>query len=157
MRVVGDIDFDRAQRFLSRLGLTLSLVARSEPIPGSYWGAPEAGLVDSVLFVHDNTPVHSLLHEACHYICMTAERRAELDTDAGGDDLEEAAVCYLQALLADGFPGYTRAALFQDMDDWGYSFRLGGAAAWFEEDAQDAREWLIARRLVDAFGTQQVH
>ena len=27
---------------------------------------------------------------------------------------------------------------------WGYSFRLGSAAAWFAEDAEDARDWLIA-------------
>ncbi|NIS90685.1 MAG: hypothetical protein GTN98_11520, partial [Woeseiaceae bacterium] len=49
--------------------------------------------------MRSDTPVHSLLHETCHIICMSRERRAELETDAGGDDLEEAAVCYLQVLL----------------------------------------------------------
>ena len=44
--------------------------------------------------------MHSVLHESSHYICMSPERRAALDRDAGGDDLEEAAVCYLQVLLA---------------------------------------------------------
>src|SRR5256885_5038582 len=46
------------------------------------------------------TLFRSVLHEASHYVCMTAERRAGLDRDAGGSDLEEAAVCYLQVLLA---------------------------------------------------------
>ena len=27
------------------------------------------------------------------------------------------------------------------MDAWGYSFRLGSARAWFEHDAEDARQW----------------
>ena len=30
----------------------------------------------------------------------------------------------------------------RDMDDWGYSFRLGSTEAWFEADAEDARAWL---------------
>ena len=41
-----------------------------------------AGLIGSRLFVRDDTPVHSLLHEGCHYICMDSARRARLDTDA---------------------------------------------------------------------------
>ena len=32
-----------------------------------------------------------------------------------------------------------------DMDAWGYTFRLGSAHAWFEHDAEDAREFLHAR------------
>ena len=68
-----------------------------------------------------------LLHEACHYICMAPERRAGFDRDAGGDDLEESAVCYLQVLLADELPGVGRERLCADMDAWGYSFRLGNA------------------------------
>lgn len=35
------------------------------------------------------------------------------------------------------------------MDDWGYSFRLGTAKQWFENDAHDARAWLIRHRLID--------
>jgi hypothetical protein len=35
------------------------------------------------------------------------------------------------------------------MDRWGYSFRLGGARAWFEQDAADARSWLLERGLID--------
>jgi hypothetical protein len=40
----------------------------------------------------------------------------------------------------------------RDMDDWGYSFRLGGAAALFAEDAEDARAWLIRHELLDPQG-----
>jgi hypothetical protein len=29
-----------------------------------------------------------------------------------------------------------------DMDRWGYSFRLGSARAWFDNDADDANLWL---------------
>jgi hypothetical protein len=36
------------------------------------------------------------------------------------------------------------------MDEWGYTFRLGSAAAWFAEDAEDARQWLIRHGLIDA-------
>jgi hypothetical protein len=38
------------------------------------------------------------------------------------------------------------------MDEWGYSFRLGSAAVWFAEDADDARDWLIRHGLLDAEG-----
>jgi len=34
------------------------------------------------------------------------------------------------------------------MDAWGYSFRLGSAQAWFEQDAEDARSFLVARGLL---------
>ncbi len=74
--------------------------------------------------------------------------RAIAHTSAGGDDLEEAAVCYLQCLLADEVAGYSRSRLFNDMDAWGYSFRLGSARAWFENDADDARSWLSVRALL---------
>jgi hypothetical protein len=38
------------------------------------------------------------------------------------------------------------------MDEWGYSFRLGSAAQWFAEDAEDARRWLEQHGLIDAAG-----
>jgi hypothetical protein len=79
---------------LERYGMQLELVASGEAIPGSYWGHSEAGLRGERLYARLDTPVHSVLHEASHYICMTAERRAGLDRDAGGTDLEESAVCY---------------------------------------------------------------
>jgi hypothetical protein len=80
---------------------------------------------------------------------MTPERRVGLDRDAGGDDSEENAVCYLQILLADELPGVGRVRLCRDMDAWGYSFRLGSARTWFERDSDDARIWLIASGVID--------
>jgi hypothetical protein len=135
---------------LHHYGLTLVLVAPQEQIPGSYWGDSEAGLQGDRLYARLDTPVHSVLHEASHYVCMTPERRAGLDRDAGGDDPEEAAVCYLQILLADELPGVGRERLMADMDAWGYSFRLGSTRAWFESDAEDARRWLQRHGVTDA-------
>jgi len=134
---------------LDRFGLDLALVAPQEHIPGSYWGEREAGLKGDRLYARLDTPVHSVLHEAAHYLCMTPERRAGLDTDAGGDDIEEAAVCYLQILLAEALPGVGRERMVADMDAWGYSFRLGSAGTWFESDAEDARQWLELQAIID--------
>jgi hypothetical protein len=80
---------------------------------------------------------------------MTPERRAGLDRDAGGDDAEESAVCYLQVVLADELPGIGRERLFADMDAWGYSFRLGSTRAWFDADALDAQVWLREHGIID--------
>jgi hypothetical protein len=137
---------------LERYGLELVLVAPEQVIPGSYWGEREAGLIGTRLYARLDTPVHSVLHEGAHFACMTPERRVGLDTDAGGDDAEEAAVCYLQLELAETLPGVGRARLAQDMDEWGYSFRLGSAARWYEEDAADARAWLERHGLLDGAG-----
>jgi hypothetical protein len=137
---------------LERYGMQLALVAPGEGIPGSYWGHSEAGLTGERLYARLDTPVHSVLHEASHNICMTPERRAGLDRDAGGTDLEESAVCYLQVLLADELPGVGRARLLADMDAWGYSFRLGNTRAWFEGDATDARDWLCQHGVIDVAG-----
>ncbi len=49
--------------------------------------------------------------------------------------------------MADQLPGVGRDRLMQDMDAWGYSFRLGSTRAWFEGDAEDARQWLQDRGL----------
>ena len=136
---------------LARYGLDLTLTAPEEVIPGSYWGETEAGLQGNRLYARLDTPVHSILHEASHYICMTPERRAGLDRDAGGDDLEESAVCYLQVVLADELAGVGRERLCADMDAWGYSFRLGNTRAWFAVDAEhDARLWLMRDGVIDA-------
>ena len=82
---------------------------------------------------------------------MESERRNRLHTDAAGDYDEENAVCYLQILLADKLAGYGAARMMRDMDSWGYSFRLGSARAWFESDAQDARQWLIKSGIINKF------
>jgi len=149
MQVLGVVDRVAVAALLDRYGLSLGLIAPQEVIPGSYWGESEAGLKCDRLYARLDTPVHSVLHEASHYICMTPERRAELDRDAGGDDLEESAVCYLQVLLAGELPGVGRHRAFADMDAWGYSFRLGSTRAWFDGDAADARTWLRQHGVTD--------
>ena len=142
--------FDRAQlqRLLERYRVELRLCPLGEPIPGSYWGDDEAGLSGNCVYARDDTPLHSILHEVSHYICVDPERRAVLQRDAGSDDAEENAVCYLQILLAGEIPGLGRERMFRDMDAWGYSFRLGSTQAWFEQDADDAFQWLLRHGLV---------
>jgi len=147
---LGDLEQPQAlEELLRGYRLRLVRVAAGEAIPGSFWGDEEAGLIADRLYARPDTPIHSILHEACHYICMDPARRAALDTDAAGDYDEENAVCYLQTLLADRVPGFGRACSFADMDAWGYSFRLGSARAWFEQDAADARDWLRCEGLID--------
>ena len=152
MLLVGDLPIERLSGLLGRYGLSLVIESPEQAITGSFWGDSEAGIVADKVFVRRDTPVHSLLHETCHTICMDESRRAGLDRDAGGDDLEEAAVCYLQILLADESEGVGRDRLMQDMDDWGYSFRLGSTRSWFTEDAEDAASWLAAHGIVDSAG-----
>ena len=142
---------------LRRYGMEFVLIAPEELIPGSYWGDSEAGLKADWLYARLDTPVHSVLHEASHYICMTPERRSGLDRDAGGDDPEESAVCYLQVLLADELQGVGRERLCADMDEWGYSFRLGSTRAWFKDDAEDARAWLVEHGVIDPQGRLTGH
>lgn len=150
--VLSELTPGSAAGLLAEYGLELVAVAADAAIPASHWGAPEAGIVGHRVFARPDTPVHSVLHTASHFICMDAPRRARLHTDCGGTDAEENAVCYLQCLLADRLPGYGRARLWADMDLWGYSFRLGSARAWFEEDAADAREWLVRHGLLTPSG-----
>ena len=149
---VADVRFSKLAGLLARFGLSLQLVDDGKPITGSFWGEPEAGVVGRGVYVRLDTPIHSLLHETCHVICMDEVRRARVDRDAGGDDMEEAAVCYLQIVLADYVPGVGRVRLMQDMDAWGYSFRLGSSRAWFECDAADARDWLLDNALLTDAG-----
>ena len=86
MLILAALDRLVVAQLLGRYGLELRLVAVDEVIPGSYWGDSEAGLKGSVVFARLDTPLHSVLHESAHYICMSPERRAGLDRDAGGDD-----------------------------------------------------------------------
>lgn len=144
---LGDIDLAPVAALLAGYGLILNLVADDTPIPGSYWGDPEAGVIGSTVHARRDTPVHSLLHEACHLIVLPPERRAVVHTDATDSVAEEDATCCLQILLADRLPGVGRDRLMADMDAWGYTFRLGSSRAWFEHDAEDARAWLAERSL----------
>jgi hypothetical protein len=146
---VADVGTERLGPVLDRFGLELVAQRAGEAITGSYWGESEAGVIGCRVFVRPDTPVHSLLHEACHVICMDGARRRCLERDAGGDDLEESAVCFLQIVLADAIDAVGRDRLMADMDAWGYSFRLGSTRAWFERDADDAREFLLNHGLID--------
>ena len=150
---VADVRFGKLSQLLGRFGLSLQLLDDDVPITGSFWGEPEAGIVKRSVYVRLDTPIHSLLHETCHLVCMDGKRRSGVERDAGGDDLEESAVCYLQILLADCLPGVGRDRLMRDMDTWGYSFRLGSSRAWFESDAADARAWLREHGLLRDDGT----
>lgn len=141
--------FDAAAALLARYGLQLQRVEAGIDIPGSYWGESEAGIVGANVYARDDTPVHSLLHEAGHLIVLPVDRRASVHTDATDSIDEENAVLVLQSLLAEQLPGYSRNRLFADMDAWGYTFRLGSARAYVEEDADEAWAWLIERGLVD--------
>lgn len=145
---LADVDKHAVPALLSKYGVNLIPVPQDEDIPGSFWGDEEAGLIGSDLLVRPDTPLHSILHETCHYICMDQGRREGLDTDAGGDYDEENAVCFLQILLSDHIDGFDRARMLKDMDTWGYTFRFGSAQAWFERDAEDARAWLLKRNLI---------
>lgn len=147
--VLADIGRSRVEALAARYDVELVTLGAANDIPGSYWGPPEAGLVGLRLFSRDDTPLHSLMHELAHYVCMSAARRRGLHTDAGGSDEEECAVCYLQVLLADALPGFGRERCFDDMQAWGYSFRQGSPRAWFVGDGRDARAWLLRERLVD--------
>jgi len=151
--VLADLPRGVIESLLGRYGLRLVAVKPGESITASYWGDSEAGIVGTNVYARPDTPVHSILHESCHTICMTAERRACLDRDAGGDDLEEAAVCYLQIVLADELDSVGSSRLVRDMDAWGYSFRLGDTGSWFAGDAEDARNWLTEKGLIQADGT----
>jgi hypothetical protein len=148
--MLDEIVIEQMQELLSRFNVQLELIGEDQVIPGSYWGDSEAGLIGNSLYARLDTPVHSILHEACHYICMDDLRRAALHRDAGGDVDEENAVCYLQIVLSDYIDGFDRIQMQNDMDAWGYTFRLGSAHAWFMQEAEDAQRWLIEAGILDS-------
>ncbi|MFC3650003.1 hypothetical protein ACFONN_00490 [Dyella humi] len=145
---LADINRSAIESLLARYGLSLALVPEDHAIPGSFWGDDEAGIIGHTVYARGDTPVHSILHEAGHLIVLPPEQRAEVHTDATDSIEEEDAVCYLQIVLGDALPGVGRKRIMSDMDAWGYSFRLGSARAWFEQDAENARAWLIERGLL---------
>ena len=147
MKRLCDVGFEQVAGLLAGYGLRLEPVADGAPIPGSYWGEPEAGLIGNTVYARGDTPLHSLLHEAAHLLVLPPERRAAVHTDATDSVEEEDAVCLLQALLGDALPGVGRDRVLADMDAWGYTFRLGSARAYFEDDADAAWAWLQLRGL----------
>lgn len=148
----GSLPEGELRALLARFGLHLTELPLGAPIPGSHWGEPEAGIIACEVLVRPDTPVHSALHEGCHLVCADGPRRESVHTDIGGDFAEENGVCFLQLLLAELLPEFGLERALTDMDRWGYSFRLGSAKAWFEQDAADARLWLIDHGILDAAG-----
>jgi len=144
-----DIKLAELTLLLGRFSIQLHLVEDAEKIPGSWFGDPEAGIINNNLYVRNDTPVHSAFHESCHYICMSPDRRENLHTNAGGGYDEENAVCYLSILLSEHIHLFGSERMFKDMDKWGYTFRLGSSRAWFKDDAQDAIDWLLKYNLID--------
>ncbi|WP_438970544.1 hypothetical protein, partial [Methylophaga sp.] len=120
-----DFLYSQLKQLLNSYGLNIIRIQADEAIPGSFFGEREAGLVGNKLYVRFDTPVHSVLHEAGHFICMDPARRQHLHTDAEGDYDEENGVCFLQILLAGFVKNVGRARMLRDMDRWGYTFRLG--------------------------------
>jgi hypothetical protein len=150
--LLAHIDEHAVAILLARYGLTLECLADGAPIPGSFWGEPEAGVIGEKVYARADTPVHSLLHEACHLIVAAPERRTRIHTDASDSQAEEDACCYLQIMLGAELPGVGSSRVMADMDAWGYTFRLGSARAWLERDAEDAQRWLRARGLLPDAG-----
>lgn len=148
MRRLNNISIDSLTSLLWKYRLSLEEVGPKQDIPHSYWGAPEAGRCKATMYVRADTPIHSVLHEAAHYICMPPQQRKVTYVDAEGSLLEENASCYLQIILADFIQGMNRHILMHDMDTWGYSFRLGSTARWFFVDSSDAYEWLVAKNIL---------
>ena len=150
MLTLADIAIGPVIALLARYGLSFERVPDGAPIPGSYWGECEAGIIGSTVYARGDTPVHSLLHEAGHLIVLPPERRAAVHTDATDSIDEENAVCVLQVLMGDALPGVGADRVLADMDAWGYTFRLGSARAYVEQDADDAWAWLERAGLADA-------
>ena len=73
---------------LNQFGLVLNCVASSTEIPYSFWGTPKAGRKYNPLFIHFDTHLHSILHEASHYVSMPQIRRSHDSHDASGGILE---------------------------------------------------------------------
>ena len=61
-----DVDATAVAALLARFGLALQIGNDDSRIPGSFWGDDEAGLRDNRLFARNDTPLHSILHEAGH-------------------------------------------------------------------------------------------
>ena len=54
--------------------------------------------------------------------------------------------------MSDHIDGFNRKLHMKNMDEWGYSFRLGSAANWFYNDAEDAKNWLQQQMAIDQKG-----
>lgn len=148
---LAELGLDAPRALLAHYGLTLEHIVDGGTIPGSYWGDCEAGIIGCTVYARSDTPLHSLLHEAGHLIVLPPDKRATVHTDATDSVPEEDAVCVLQGLLGEAL-GVPRARIWADMDSWGYTFRLGSAQAYVEQDAEHAWHWLHQHGLTDCNG-----
>mgnify|MGYP007055812126 FL=1 len=69
VQLMAEIDNAALAALLHIYGLKTEILAPDAEIPGSFWGAPEAGSVQDTLHIRPATPVHSALHEASRWIC----------------------------------------------------------------------------------------
>jgi len=74
------------------------------------------------VYARADTPVHLVLHEAGHIICMDAARRARLGHDAAASTPKKTRFL-LQIVLAGNWR--LTSAICADMDAWATPFRLG--------------------------------
>src|SRR3569623_1999329 len=73
----GEIQFSALEDVLSPYGIDVLPVPDGQPITGTHFGEPEAGLIAHRLYVRSDTPVHSALHEACSPpVCAATAWRA---------------------------------------------------------------------------------
>ena len=63
MLLLGDVAEAAVAALLARHALVLAPVEAGAPIPGSYWGEPEAGLIGTTVYARADTPLHSVLPE----------------------------------------------------------------------------------------------
>ena len=77
---LAETGFEPLESLLAPFGLDVCRVPDDEAIPGSHWGEEEAGLIKHCLYARYDTPVHSALHEACHWLLMSEQRRQKLHT-----------------------------------------------------------------------------
>ena len=79
MLALGATDGDALAQLLARYGLILRRVADGDCIPGSYWGASEAGLTgDNVLMGSDNPPQFKTKAQGFH-VCLSFDEPAEAE------------------------------------------------------------------------------
>jgi hypothetical protein len=138
---LADIHFDDAAALLHRFGLRCSASPTAHRFPAATGANRGRDHRQRTVYARSDTPVHSLLHEACHLIVLPPERRAPC-TPTPPIRSRGRRGLLLQGLLADALPGVGSDRVLADMDAWGYTFRLGSARAWFEHDADDAWAWL---------------
>src|SRR5690625_8003398 len=69
-----------AENLLQRYGLNLQTVAEGQPIPGTFWGEPEAGIIGGTVAARPDTAGQSLPHEAGHPPARTPVRRPHIPT-----------------------------------------------------------------------------